>query len=111
MTEPAAEHRLEGLEPANLLAFLALLGLLRALEEARPNWRPRARWSVQQAPLRPVLILRKPASRHEVLTGAAEGLATLGAAHDFGDKADLNHSIREAREALAAGRTAGGYTA
>jgi len=35
-------HRLEGLEPDNLLAFLALLGLLRSLETARPAWRPRA---------------------------------------------------------------------
>ena len=29
-------YRLAGLEPDNLLAFLALLGLLRSLEEARP---------------------------------------------------------------------------
>ena len=29
----AKAHRLEGLEPDNLLAFLALLGLLRALED------------------------------------------------------------------------------
>ena len=33
-------HRLDGLEPDNLLAFIALLGLLRTLEEARPGWRP-----------------------------------------------------------------------
>jgi hypothetical protein len=54
------EHRLEGLEPDNLLAFLALLGLLRALEEARPAWRPRVRWSIDEPPLRPVLRLREP---------------------------------------------------
>jgi hypothetical protein len=30
----AASHRLDGLKPANLLAFLALLGLLRALKAA-----------------------------------------------------------------------------
>ena len=29
---PTTEHRLDGLEPDNLLAFLALLGLLRTLE-------------------------------------------------------------------------------
>ncbi len=33
-----------GLEPDNLLALLALLGLLRAIETARPNWEPRASW-------------------------------------------------------------------
>ena len=32
MNEPAHRHRLAGLEPDNLLAFLALLGLLRALD-------------------------------------------------------------------------------
>lgn len=36
------ELRLGGLEPDNLLAFLALFGLL-ALETARPDWRPRVR--------------------------------------------------------------------
>ncbi|MGA7451259.1 MAG: hypothetical protein WBW73_08275 [Rhodoplanes sp.] len=35
---------LPGLEADNLLGFLALLGLLRALEAARPGWRPRASW-------------------------------------------------------------------
>ena len=39
---PTTEHRLDGLEPDNLLAFLALLGLLRALEETdAPGWLPR----------------------------------------------------------------------
>jgi len=33
-----------GLEADNLLAFLAMLGLLRALETARPKWRPRISW-------------------------------------------------------------------
>lgn len=37
-------HVLSGLEPDNLLAFLALLGLLKALERARPEWKPRVFW-------------------------------------------------------------------
>jgi hypothetical protein len=109
MRGATAEHRLEGLEPDNLLAFLALLGLLRALEEARLFWRPRVRWSLEQAPLRPVLVLRQAARRDEVLLATGEGLAALAVAHDFGSKADLNHPVHEAREALAAARTAGGY--
>lgn len=32
-------YRLDGLESDNLLAFLALLGLLRTLEAACPQWR------------------------------------------------------------------------
>ena len=37
-------HRLDGLESDNLLAFLALLGLLRALEAADSTLHPRAAW-------------------------------------------------------------------
>jgi len=107
MTEPAREHRLHGLEPDNLLAFLALLGVLRALENARPAWRPRARWDVETPPLRPVIHLRESLSQAEVGEAAAEGTATLAEAHAFGGKADLNHRIGEAREALEAAREAG----
>ncbi len=35
---------LSGLRADTLLAFLALLGLLRALEAVRPDWRPRVSW-------------------------------------------------------------------
>ena len=38
MSEGNRTHRLERLEPDNLLAFLALLGLLRTLQAARPQW-------------------------------------------------------------------------
>jgi len=55
-------HRLEGLEPDNFLAFMALLGLLRALETARPDWCPRAAWDLERAPWRPILSLRVDAS-------------------------------------------------
>lgn len=106
---PRREHRLEGLEPDNLLAFLALLGLLRAVEASRPAWRPRVRWSLDAPPLRPVLVLREEISRGDVCEAAAEGLATLAVAHAFNGKADLNHTPAEAREFLLAGRGRGGY--
>ena len=48
-----ASYRLEGFEPDNLLAFLALLGLLRALEKARPQWRPRAALGPRRAAAAP----------------------------------------------------------
>ena len=47
-------HILNGLEPDNLLAFLALLGLLRALEKARPEWKPKVYW--QGKPPKAILI-------------------------------------------------------
>ncbi len=105
------EYRLEGLEPDNLLAFLALLGLLRALEEARPGWRSRVRWSLDCPPLRPVLVVRQPVDQNTISAAAAEGVEILAAAHDFSGKPDLNHTIKEARTALSGGRLVGGYRA
>ncbi len=70
----AKSHRLEGLEPDNLLAFLALLGLLKALELTRPEWQPRAYWDVENAPLRPILTIREPMTQEEIARTALEGL-------------------------------------
>jgi hypothetical protein len=80
---PSARHRLAGLEPDNLLAFMALIGLLRALEEARPDWRPRAFWDVEAHPWRPSLTLEQPHTQAEVADAAAEGINALGARHAF----------------------------
>ena len=63
-----------GLEADNLLAFLALLGLLRALEVEHPKWCPRAAWDVGEPPLRPVLILGEPTPREAICAAAAEGM-------------------------------------
>lgn len=43
-SSPGSQHELPGLEPDNLLAFLALLGLLRSLERTRPDLQPRIAW-------------------------------------------------------------------
>lgn len=102
MTE--TRHRLEGLEPDNLLAFLALLGLLRSLEAAdrgRPaikKLHPRASWDVDHPPLRPVLHLAAPTSENEVAQIAAEGLTILADSYELGkaSRPDLNYSRNEA---------------
>ena len=57
MSADGRRHRLDGLEPNNLLAFLALLGLLRALEEVEPAWSPKVAWMVDEFPVRPELSL------------------------------------------------------
>ncbi|BAI73379.1 hypothetical protein AZL_027410 [Azospirillum sp. B510] len=104
--DPATEHRLDGLEPDNLLAFLALLGLLRALEatdrarEAADRLHPRACWSLDKPPLRPVLRLACPLTRDEVAGEAAQGINLLTKVHDFGKQKDLNYTRQEARELL-----------
>lgn len=92
----ATAHRLVGLEPDNLLAFLALLGLLRALEAA--GWRPRAHWA--GLPLRPVLNLREAKTQEEVAEAAAEGCAALARDHDFGGEKDLTFDGVRARSLL-----------
>jgi hypothetical protein len=97
MTGPLRRHRLDGLEPDNLLAFLALLGLLRALEDARPDWRPKAAWGLDEPPLRPVLVLAQTESREAVCEVAAEGVARLLAAVDFGTVSDLKLDAAVAR--------------
>jgi hypothetical protein len=75
MSETATHHRLEGLEPDNLLAFLVLLGLLRSLELASPQLRPRAFWDFSTAPLRPKLTICQSMSKEDVCVTALSGLA------------------------------------
>ncbi len=104
MNESITRHRLDGLEPDNLLAFLTLLGLLRSLEALPEGKRlfPRACWEFSPSPLRPVLCVKNPTTREEVATIAVRGLAVLAADHDFGkrNQCDLNYPRNEARALL-----------
>lgn len=102
----ATSHRLDGLEPDNLLAFLALLGLLRALEAVcrrrsdNDKIRPRAAWDIETPPLRPRLFLARPMAPEEVIESAAKGVEVIAASHDFGGRKDLNHSREDCRALL-----------
>lgn len=102
----ATSHRLTGLEPDNLLAFLALLGLLRVLEigdRERPDdekLQPRAAWDIATPPLRPRLFFASPATQDDICEFAARGLAGISAAHSFGGRKDLNYSREECRSQL-----------
>ena len=97
-------HRLDGLEPDNLLAFLALLGLLRALEtadsEIDSKLQPRAAWDIDTPPLRPKLILSCAVTQEEVTENAANGIKAISACHDFGGQKDLKYSQEECRKLL-----------
>ena len=93
-------HRLDGLEPDNLLAFMALLGLLRTLEEARPGWRPRASWTVAEPPLRPRLHVVENIGSNAVAEAAAEGLTVLARHHDFEGLRDLTLAPEDAAQRL-----------
>ena len=83
---PNRNHRLDGLEPDSLLGFLALLGLLRCLEEVRPDWWPRVSWTVDAPPVRPALHVAEPVTAKDVATAAAEGLNRLAEHHHFAQK-------------------------
>jgi hypothetical protein len=109
MTQCQTHHRLQGLEPDNLLAFLTLLGLLRSLEAARPAWRPRAAWDVDHPPLRPVLVITEANNRVAIADAAAEGVSLLARDYEFPPESqgadtfqsDLNYSSSRARQILA----------
>jgi hypothetical protein len=72
MTDKLHRYRLEGLEADNLMAFLTLLGLLRALETSRPQWRPRAGWDFDYSPLRALLFIAEVVTSDVVCEAAAE---------------------------------------
>lgn len=76
-------HLLRGLEPDNLLAFMALLGLLRVLEDTEPSWLPRVSWSVDAPPVRPVLHVARPVTVDTILATAGAGLTELARRHRF----------------------------
>ncbi len=63
----------------NLLAFLALLGLLRALDRARPDWRVRAFWrrAGGRGPWTAVLDTAGSPNRAEVVDAAIDGIREL----------------------------------
>ena len=77
MTERCS-HRLAGLEPDNLLAFLAMLGMLRALEHVRFAWRPRVAWTVDTPPVRPTLTVVGQTTQDEVVAAVAKGPGGFG---------------------------------
>lgn len=99
-------RRLDGLEPDNLLAFLALLGMLRSLE-ADDQLRPpqersvaRVAWDINHPPLRPRLFLNCELTDEDVMARVASGLDLLAAAHEFDKRRNLDYSRSEARTLL-----------
>jgi hypothetical protein len=97
---PAKSHRLDGLEPDNLLAFLALLGLLRALETADAGLYPRAAWDIDRPPVRPRLVLAQALNQDDVAEAASLGVGNLVQARDFEGLSKLKLSPDKARKIL-----------
>ena len=90
----ATTHEMKGLEPDNLLAFLALLGLLRALDVSRPKWSARVSWC--SVPLTAVLQIASEGSAAELVGAADEGIRTLGTSYEFNGE-DINYAADDYR--------------
>ncbi len=85
---------LKGLEADNLLAFLALLGLLRALEVGKPDWKPRIAW--RGKPPVATLDLVPIVTAEDVVLQVDVAIRELGQTYVF-DRADLKYSVEEFR--------------
>lgn len=105
------QHVLLGLEPDNLLAFLALLGLLRSLETACPSWLPRVAWTVDFPPVRPVMNMSEPVTKGEIVAATAKGLSELALRHEFEQMIDLKMSPEDAADRLRNAVRSDSYTA
>ena len=90
-------HPLHGLEPDNLLAFLALLGLLRALEASQPQWQPRVDWAGDSLTAR--LHLGSPVTSADIVAACDQGISLLQSAYVF-DRPDPNYTAEQFRSAF-----------
>jgi hypothetical protein len=96
----STQHELPGLETDNLLGFLALLGLLRAIGKERPSLFPRACY--HGSPLRAQLFLQADLSAEEVAAVASRGCSTYSEELNFGTHRDLTFGQDDARVLLKA---------
>ncbi len=106
MNETSSVHRLEGMEPDNLLAVLAFLGAAQALEAADgqnpvgSRWFPRLGWDLDSPPLRPQLHLQVAVDAEEIGLRIDCGLERLSSSYRFGGRKDLDFSLTDARKQL-----------
>jgi hypothetical protein len=94
----SVELRCEGLEPDKLVAFLALLGTLRALRVARPAWRVHARWMGDDP--RPVIEVAGAEDEGSVGVALVEGVRAHREAFVFNGREMVKFKPGELRELL-----------
>lgn len=88
-SDPAGiTYELIGLEVDNLLAFLALMGLLRALEDEAPSWAPRASWA--GPPWRARLHLSVETTMRAIGEAACRGIESIAARYDRDERANVD---------------------
>ena len=79
---------MQGLESDSLLAFLALLGLLRAIETEHPEWRPRVSW--QGPPWIARLHLAERADEATVARATSAGIERLVTSFDVDNRKNVD---------------------
>jgi hypothetical protein len=87
--------QMPGLEPDNLLAFLAMLGLLRSIETARTDWRPRVGW--KGPPWVAQLHLAMATKEMEVAEVANKGISLLVERFDVDGRKNVNFQVDDFR--------------
>jgi hypothetical protein len=90
---------LNGLEPDNLLAFLALLGLLRALDKVWPDRHPCVAW--HGIPMTAELYLSTATNQEAMVNAVNDGIRAIAHAYHF-DRADITYKGDEFRRFAAA---------
>lgn len=98
--DTASLYKLEGLEPDNLLAFLALIGLLRSLNRTDPSLHPRAAWTLNALPVRPCLYLARALTPTDLAEQITQGIDELVSDHSFDGRKDLNYNAEECHDLL-----------
>jgi hypothetical protein len=93
---------LRGIERDSALGWLALLGLLRALDAARLAWFARAYW--HGIPPVAQLVVAADVDPDDVAKAAVEGCAAYRRVFAFGDRKDVSLTAQETHQTLDAAR-------
>ena len=84
------QYSLKGIQPDNLLAYLAVLGLLRSLEFSKPEWQPKICWI--GTPLTTTLFITENVNNSVIVNFCDDGVKHLGANYDIiGDKKNIDY--------------------
>lgn len=94
LAEPSRQKLpLPGIEADNLLALLATLGLLRALDQAWPAWQARVSW--KGPPWLAHLHLAEAVGEDDVAQAAAEGIDRIVACYDVDGRKNVDFARDE----------------
>lgn len=90
---------LRGIEVDNLLGFLTLLGLLRALAHVQPSWEPRASWI--GPPWRARLHVANLVDEAEIADAASSGVLAIADKLDVDGRKNVDFADRDELRAYA----------